>query len=49
MNVGIHVDVDNVHVNYKLIQRLQYSPSNRKHGAAHDAFGIVRATEDGSR
>ena len=23
--------------------------SNRKHEVAHDAFGIVRATEDGSR
>ena len=33
----------------ELIRRLQYSPSNRRYEAAHDAFGIVIATEHGSR
>ena len=34
---------------YKLIRRLQYSPSNRRHEAAHDVLGIVTASEYGSR
>ena len=34
---------------YKLIRRLQYSPSNRRHEAAHDVLGIVTAREYGSR
>ena len=33
----------------KLIRRLQYSPSNRRHEAAHDTFGIVTAIEYDSR
>ena len=33
----------------ELSRRLQYSPSNRRHEAAHDVLGIVTASEYGSR